>query len=113
MGHNSEIRHNGKVVKIEKGKFFVKITSRSACQGCRVRTVCSAAGMAEKYIETFSDRDLQIGDEVTVVMEEKLGLAAVFYSFFLRLRLIFRFLSLAFFNIRLWCFRCFRHRTCF
>ncbi|MFC2155845.1 SoxR reducing system RseC family protein [Acidobacteriota bacterium] len=83
MDHHSEIRHKGKVVEIEKGKFFVKITSRSACQGCRVRTVCSAADMAEKIIETFSDRDLHIGDEVTVIMEERLGLTAVFYSFFL------------------------------
>ena len=83
MDHHSEIRHEGKVVKIEKGKFSVKITSPSACRGCRVRAACSASGMAEKIIETFSDRDLQIGDEVTVVMEEKLGITAVFYSFFL------------------------------
>ncbi|MCK5056164.1 MAG: SoxR reducing system RseC family protein [Candidatus Aminicenantes bacterium] len=83
MGNNSEIKHDGKVVKIGKGKFLVKITSRSACRDCRARTVCSAAGMAEKYIETLSDRNFQIGDEVTVFMEEKLGLTAVFYSFFL------------------------------
>lgn len=83
MGDNPEITHDGKVVKIEKGKFLVKITSRSACDACRARNICSAANMAEKHIEVISEQDLQIGDEVKVIMQEKLGLTAIFYAFFL------------------------------
>lgn len=83
MTDNSEIRHDGQVVKKAGDKYVVKITSRAACSGCRAKSLCSAVDMTEKYIETISRQELEIGDNVTVVMEEKLGLKAIFYSFFL------------------------------
>ena len=78
-----EIRHDGTVVKITGDKYVVKITSRAACGGCPAKSLCTAGDMTEKYIETISGQTLEIGDEVTVIMAEKLGLKAIFYSFFL------------------------------
>ncbi len=84
MSNKNEISHGGKVIhRIGQGKFLVKIISQSACSGCHARGACSAADMAEKQIDTISTQNLQIGDEVKVIMEEKLGIKAIFYSFFL------------------------------
>lgn len=83
MTNDTEIRHDGQVVKKAGDKYVVKITSRAACSDCLAKNFCSAVDLTEKYIETVSGQDLEIGDEVTVIMEEKLGLKAIFYSFFL------------------------------
>lgn len=83
MSHNAEISHDGRVVNKENGKLLVKIISRSACGKCHAKGFCSAADMAEKFIDVITYENFRVGDEVRVIMEERLGWMAMFYSFFL------------------------------
>jgi sigma-E factor negative regulatory protein RseC len=85
MADNRMLYHDGIVVGTNDHNVRVKIVSHSACAGCRARGVCTAADMEEKMIEavSVSNEPLQMGDTVTIIMEEKLGWLSVFYGFFL------------------------------
>jgi len=80
----------GRVVGFKNGKIQVKILASSACAKCHARGLCTSLEMQEKIIDALpsSDSPINIGDTVQVIMEEKLGLKAVFYGFLLPLILL-------------------------
>ncbi len=85
MGNSRKVYHDGTVVKVEGHRVKVKIISKSACAGCYAKGACSAADMQEKLIDAVPIPGLVLhaGDEVTVALQEKMGMKAVFYGFFL------------------------------
>jgi len=83
------VLHAGKVIRFEAGKVSVRIISKSACAKCHAKGVCTASDMSEKIIDAVCDEEMKEGDSVNIVMEEKLGWIAIFYSFFLPFLVLF------------------------
>ncbi len=93
------IEHNGKIVNVVDGGLAqVVIDAKSACAGCHAKSACGLADLKKKVIDVnVGDGDYKKGDEVTVVLKQKMGFVAVFYAYVLPLILIV--LSLAMSNI--------------
>jgi positive regulator of sigma E activity len=87
LARNRMVYHDGTVVSFEEEKIRVKIISKSACADCHAKGACTAADMEEKFIDTIPTQHphepFQVGDLVTIIMEEKLGRVALFYGFML------------------------------
>ncbi len=80
---NTKVTHEGTVVKAGKELVSVKIEVKSACSACHAKSMCAAHDMAEKIIEAVPAEEVGVGDSVVVEMEERFGLKAVFYVFFI------------------------------
>ena len=80
---NARVSHEGTVIKVADGKVSVKIEVKSACSACHARSMCSVSELSEKVIEALPAESVSVGDSVVVEMEEKFGLKAVFYVFFI------------------------------
>lgn len=80
---NARVSHEGTVINVADGKVAVKIEVKSACSACHARSMCSVSELSEKVIEALPAENLSVGDSVVVEMEEKFGLKAVFYVFFI------------------------------
>lgn len=80
---NARVSHEGTVINVADGKVAVKIEVKSACSACHARSMCSVSELSEKVIEALPAESLSVGDSVVVEMEEKFGLEAVFYVFFI------------------------------
>jgi sigma-E factor negative regulatory protein RseC len=75
--------HEGIVIEGGGGIFKVKIVARSACADCHAKAICAIPGRVEKTIDVRGSDDIQAGDRVNIVMEERMGWIALFYSFIL------------------------------
>ena len=80
---SSRVSHEGTVINVADGKVSVKIEVKSACSACHARSMCSVSELSEKVIEALPAESVSVGDSVVVEMEEKFGLKAVFYVFFI------------------------------
>lgn len=80
---NTRVSHEGTVINVAGGKVAVKIEVKSACSACHARSMCSVSELSEKVIEALPAESVSVGDSVVVEMEEKFGLKAVFYVFFI------------------------------
>lgn len=83
MNDTRMVCHDGTVIARKDAHVQVKIIALSACAGCHAKGMCSAADMQEKIIDAVAIETLQVGDTVTIIMEEKLGRLAVLYGFVL------------------------------
>lgn len=86
----AEIRHEGVVNSIDGQRVTVRILQISACSGCQASRICRAAESKEKLVEVdMSDAErLSVGQNVTVVASERMGMAAVLLAFGLPLLLL-------------------------
>ncbi len=83
------IEHSGVVISTDStchhsgapavGKVCVKITSESACGGCKAREACGMAEAAEKIVEVYTPRaaEFAAGDRVMVGVRRNVGLWSV------------------------------------
>ena len=64
------ISHEGIITKIDDNNVEVKILSKSACASCNIKGACNMSEMKEKVIviPRPKDKDLSMGQEVTVSM---------------------------------------------
>ncbi|MBO7287431.1 MAG: SoxR reducing system RseC family protein [Bacteroidales bacterium] len=64
------ISHEGIITSIDDNNVEVKILSKSACASCNIKGACNMSEMKEKVIviPRPKDKDLSIGQEVTVSM---------------------------------------------
>ena len=85
-----DIRHEGVVDSIGGQTVIVCITQSSACGGCQVRNMCRAAESKEKLVEVdmTGAESLSVGQTVTVVAGERMGMTAVLLAFGLPLLLL-------------------------
>ena len=84
------IEHSGKIVKIlDDNLVQVVIDAKSACSDCHSKSACGLADLKKKIIDVKTDgRIYNKGDDVVVVLEEKMGFTAVFYAYILPLIVI-------------------------
>jgi sigma-E factor negative regulatory protein RseC len=78
-----KIKHAGTVVNIDKNLISVEIISLSACASCKSKSMCRMSDSKEKIIEVLvtNPEAYNIGESVNIVMQEQLGLKAVFLAY--------------------------------
>ena len=78
-----DIRHEGVVNSIDGQKVTVRILQASACSGCQASRICHAAEQKEKLVEVdmVGAESLSVGQTVTVVAGERMGMTAVLLAF--------------------------------
>jgi sigma-E factor negative regulatory protein RseC len=69
------------VVRFQDDKTVIKITSHSACASCHASGICGVSELNEKLIHCITDQEFKAGERVQVIMEEKMGWIAIFYSY--------------------------------
>ena len=101
MSVQENITHPGIVEQLTNDKVFVKILSMSACSSCHAKGMCNVAEVEEKVVELKRDpqRELKVGDQVTLKMKKSLGSYAVMLGyivpFFLLIGVLILVLSLS------------------
>lgn len=81
------ISHKGVVKDIEGKKIKVEIVSASACSECHAKTLCTMSDKKIKEILVNRPKNMEFekGENVNVVMDQSMGMRAVFISYILPL----------------------------
>ena len=84
------IKHDGIVIAVNgDGTVRVRIVQTSACASCKAKAMCASAESKEKEIlalfvgEEAKRRDIKLGDEVVVMVQQKMGWKAVLLAYIL------------------------------
>ncbi len=80
---DNKIEHKGIVEQVNGTEVRVRILQSAACSGCHAAKSCMAAEAQEKIIDCVTADPMQVGDEVTVQVEQSVGWLAVLLSFVL------------------------------
>ena len=85
--NNDVVSHEGIVQSIDGEKVIVKMTVSSACAGCHARHLCSSLDTRDKQVEAENPYrlPLEVGEKVTVTLQEKLAMKAVILCFLIPL----------------------------
>lgn len=87
--NSTSVQHTGVVDEIHGSHVRVRFTAHSACSSCHAKGACSLSELETKYVEVKNTSyDLQVGDKVQVLLENKLGLKAVWYGYVIPLLLL-------------------------
>jgi sigma-E factor negative regulatory protein RseC len=78
------IKHDGIVIAVNDNEtVLVRILQTSACAACKAKAMCASAESKEKEILAMAYEELALGDEVVVMVQEKLGWKAVLLAYIL------------------------------
>ena len=84
------IKHDGIIIALnEDGTALVRIVQTSACAACKAKAMCASAESAEKEMTvTLTNSpspiaDIKVGDEVEVMVQQKMGWKAVVFAYLL------------------------------
>lgn len=80
---SSQIEHIGQVMSVDGDMAHVRIMQASACGSCAANGRCMAAEAKEKFIDCQISEPLSVGDEVLVLVEQRLGWLAICLAFVL------------------------------
>lgn len=95
------ISHKGIVRSVDGRETVVEIVAAAACASCHARGLCTASESARKEIRVPSDGSVSVGDEVSVILSESLGMRAVALAYVLPLFvLLILIVSLSFTDMR-------------
>ena len=90
------IKHDGIIIALnEDGTALVRIVQTSACAACKAKAMCASAESAEKEMTVvlLGDEQWAVGNEVEVMVQQKMGWKAVVLAyllpFFLMLAVMF------------------------
>jgi sigma-E factor negative regulatory protein RseC len=83
------MRHSGAISKITTSTITVSLEGNVNCEGCKAKAACGISESNSKEIEienphmidTDSAEPFQINEQVDVIMQEELGLKAVFWAY--------------------------------
>ena len=80
---SQQIRHEGKIERIDGEHIVVRITQKSACLSCKLSEKCLTSESKVKTIDVYSPNAAHYaeGDTVTVEASEKMGMTAVLLAF--------------------------------
>ena len=99
------IKHDGIIIALnEDGTALVRIVQTSACAACKAKAMCACAESAEKEMTVvlLGDEQWAVGNEVEVMVQQKMGWKAVILAyllpFFVMLAVIF--MGNALWNVR-------------
>lgn len=94
------IEHEGIVTDITPETITVEFVKKSACASCQARSVCMASDESVRFIEFDNSADTlyEPGERVNLVLEESMGIKAVWISYVIPLIiLLLLLLSLSWF----------------
>ena len=103
------IKHDGIIIALnEDGTALVRIVQTSACAACKAKAMCASAESVEKEMTvTLTNSpspiaDIKVGDEVEVMVQQKMGWKAVVLAYLLPffVMLIVRFVGNAIWAVR-------------
>ena len=80
------IKHDGIIIALnENGTALVRIVQTSACAACKARAMCASAESAEKEMTVvlLGDEQWAVGNEVEVMVQQKMGWKAVVLAYLL------------------------------
>ena len=89
------IKHDGIVIALEdNGMVRVRILQTSACASCKAKAMCASAESKEKEILALfvgeeakrregERQDIKLGDEVVVMVQQKMGWKAILLAYML------------------------------
>lgn len=84
------IKHDGIVIAVNgDGTVRVRIVQTSACAACKAKAMCASAESKEKEIlalfvgEEAKRQDIKLGDEVVVMVQQKMGWKAILLAYML------------------------------
>ena len=84
------IKHDGIVIAVNgDGTVLVRIVQTSACAACKAKAMCASAESKEKEIvalfvgEEAKRQDIKLGDEVVVMVQQKMGWKAILLAYML------------------------------
>jgi len=79
----NEITHQGTIESIYDNHFNVRIISMASCVSCSANGSCSASDIAEKLVEVVkpNNSNKKVGEIVTIVLNQSMGLKAVFIGY--------------------------------
>lgn len=85
-----KIQHDGIIQQINTDSIFVSIISMATCASCQVKGACSASDMQEKIVEVKKEanRSYEIGDKVTIMIDQSVGTWAVLLGYVFPLILV-------------------------
>lgn len=87
---DNKIQHDGIIQQINPNSIFVSIVSMASCASCQVKGACSASDVQEKIVEVKkeSHRNYEIGDKVTIMIDQSVGTWAVLLGYVFPLILV-------------------------
>ena len=80
------IKHDGIIIALnEDGTALVRIVQTSACSACKAKAMCASAESAEKEMTAvlLGDEQWAVGNEVEVMVQQKMGWKAVVLAYLL------------------------------
>ena len=89
------IKHDGIVIAVNgDGTVLVRIVQTSACAACKAKAMCASAESKEKEIVALfvgeeakrregERQDIKLGDEVVVMVQQKMGWKAILLAYML------------------------------
>ena len=80
------IKHDGIIIALnEDGTALVRIVQTSACAACKAKAMCASAESAEKEMTVvlLGDEQWAVGNEVEVLVQQKMGWKAVVLAYLL------------------------------
>ncbi|MBR6251692.1 MAG: SoxR reducing system RseC family protein [Bacteroidales bacterium] len=90
MDSRSTIKHAGVVRAIQGNSAEVEIVNSSACSSCKARSMCNASESKTKVVDALlpMGQPVDVGQQVDVVGEERMGMTAVLLAYVLPLILM-------------------------
>ena len=80
------IKHDGIIIVLNgDGTALVRIVQTSACAACKAKAMCASAESAEKEMTVvlLGDEQWAVGNEVEVMVQQKMGWKAVVLAYIL------------------------------
>ena len=83
MDMDEMIRHEGIVERIDGEMAHIRIVQTSACSACKARNMCMSAESQEKEMDAVMLEPMQPGDQVEILVRERLAWKAVLLAYIL------------------------------
>ena len=99
------IKHDGIIIALNgDGTARVRIAQTSACAACKAKAMCASAESAEKEMTVvlLGDEQWAVGNEVEVMVQQKMGWKAVMLAYLLP---FFVMLAVMFIGNAIWAMR--------
>ena len=97
------VSHIGFVSKISKEVVEISLLGNVHCEACNAKSACGVSDDDTKIIKTYNkNQSLHVNEKVEIVMENSLGLKAVFYGYVLPFILLFTVLFVSSLYIKEW-----------
>ncbi len=99
---NNSIKHAGYVSKITANRIEISLDGNINCAACNAKSACGVSDSDIKIVEIQNNHTLSINERVDVVMENSLGLKAVFWGYVFPFILLFSVLIITSLFVKEW-----------